>query len=279
MLSLAKPSDDAKVAFTTCISKVRNTKLKHRLGNVANDVANAAAQFEAAASAGEAYKIPAATSIRNVVTAAEMSDVYTFRMAKAKTPGRELYDRLLRSPVNERCPLCGAGKVTTLDHYLPKAHYPALVVVPINLVPSCKDCNVTRRDAMVAIAEEQTLHPYYDKVDDVIWLVASVVETSPAALRFRVEPPAGWSAVMIARMRYHFKTLKLAELYIPLAADELSDTRDMLERLHARAGAEGVRAHLADEAQSRTASRKNSWMAAMYRALAASKWFYEGGFR
>jgi hypothetical protein len=60
------------------------------------------------------------------------------------------------------CPFCGSLKTGTLDHYLPQANYPELIIYSKNLVPAC-DCNSKRRNDVKGINNNQrVLHPYYD---------------------------------------------------------------------------------------------------------------------
>ena len=53
--------------------------------------------------------------------------------------------RYLMSLANTgKCPICGIGQASTLDHYLAKTIYPTYAVTPYNLVPVCKDCNFAK---------------------------------------------------------------------------------------------------------------------------------------
>jgi hypothetical protein len=101
---------------------------------------------------------------------------------------------------------------------------------------------------------------------------------NPAALRFFINGPAHWGAVITARVEQHFRTLKLAQLYSAEAADELLNIRHQLQGLFAIGGAEMVRAELEDRAESCQHARSNGWRTATFEALASSDWFYDGGF-
>lgn len=278
MRKLQKPNDDPAAVFLTCISHVSDAGLKRRLTSVETDVAAAAEAFETAASNAALHTVPTHVNIRGVVSKDEMSDVYDLRMARTGTPGRPIYDKLLAAPANDRCPLCGQRTVSTLDHHLPKAHYPALAVVPSNLVPACFDCNKAKGHVLRLVAGEQTLHPYFDDVEGDRWLYAEVVQGPPAALRFFVRPPADWDLLKSQRVRFHFNVFKLANLYASHAAEELQNIRYSLTGLFAQAGLEAVRVHLAGESISRRAAHTNSWQTAMYNALEVSDWFCGGGF-
>lgn len=209
----------------------------------------------------------------------EMINVYTQRMVKKDSAGRQTYDKLLASPVHGRCPLCGQGLVNTLDHHLPKSLYPALAVVPTNLIPSCFDCNKAKLDIKPISAEYETIHPYFDDIETDLWLHARVIEESPTGIQFFVKAPENWNDVKSKRVKHHFKTFKLSSLYTSLAASELSGIQYSLANLFSKVGDQGVEAYLREEASSREKVYLNSWQTAMYKALADSYWFCSGGFK
>jgi hypothetical protein len=214
----------------------------------------------------------------NAVTQAEMSDVYELRMVDKRSPGRAVYDAILALPPHGRCPLCGQRVVSTLDHHLPRQHHPALVVVPANLVPCCADCNYAKLAVVPASEEEQSLHPYFDDVSTEKWLVATVLETSPPALRFFVNPPAAWTETRVQRVRHHFRLFKLGVLYGSHAGEEILNIQFLLRKLFHGAGADGVRKYLSEMADTYGAANENSWQRATYIALAENMWFCSGGF-
>ena len=200
----------------------------------------------------------------------EMEKVYTQRMAKTGAPGRYVYDEIFASSPHGRCPLCAQRSVATLDHHLPKAHFPALAVAPLNLVSACSDCNKAKLSSVPTRAEDVSLHPYYDDLGDQVWLAAEVVEKRPTALRFYVVEPAVWDPVLAARVRKHFRSLGLAALYASQSAEELVNIRYQLTTLRASDPAAGVRDELARRAKSCAVGRPNGWRAAAYRAWQAS---------
>ncbi|MBI5611768.1 MAG: HNH endonuclease [Gammaproteobacteria bacterium] len=279
MRRLTTPDDDPLDVFRACISRVKDVALKTRLISVERNVVAEANTYRVAAAASGLYALPPQADVGGVVSRDEMTDVYKLRMAKKGAPGRPFYDKLMAAPAHGRCPLCGQRTVSTLDHYLPKAHYPALAVVPVNLVPACSDCNKAKNDDIPNEESDQTLHPYFDDIEGDVWLVAEVVEDSPAALRFVVDPPVGWDGMMVARVLHHFKVFKLSILYASHAAEEIVNIRASLEMIYGRSGAGAVRAHLLEQAGSREAVHANSWQTATYKAMAVSNWFCEGGFR
>jgi 5-methylcytosine-specific restriction endonuclease McrA len=278
MQKLPKPTDQALDVFQTCIDNIQNQALRTRLASIEGDIVTAAEEFDNAAKQAMLHTVPIQTTIRDVVSKDEMSDVYELKMAKKNAPGRPFYDKLMAVPIYGRCPLCGQRMVSTLDHHLPKAQYPALTVLPTNLVPACGDCNKSKGAIHPATANKQTIHPYYDDVECQSWLRAQIIESSPPALRFYVEIPLDWDPVTGERVKHHFNLLDLGKLYGSHAAEEILNIRNALSNLFARAGCDGVRQHLEVQAASCVARRLNSWQSAMYAALATSNWFCSGGF-
>lgn len=277
MFKLHKPAYSALDTFDLSISKVRSLDLKKRLV-AATDTIVAASTFYDAAGPLQNLHLVARTASVDAVTKDEMESVYTQRMAGLKGPGRPIYNDILASAPNGRCPLCGHRNVMTLDHHLPKAHYPALAVAPLNLVPSCTDCNKTKLAGFPATQQDVGIHPYYDDIDTETWLVASVVPTSPSALLFDVQDVAPWNPILMQRVRNHFQTLALASLYASQSAEELLNIRYSLCQTYDAGGLDAVREELAAKATSCRKARRNGWRTAAYSAWASDDWFCGGGF-
>ncbi len=277
MLKLEPPNRTVTETYAACISRVRDADLRLRLQNAAGAVEAASDAFAVAAAAQELHQIARSATV-GAVSRAEMEAVYVQRMAKKGAPGRAIYEELISTPLHGRCPICAQRSVTTLDHHLPKAHYPALAVTPLNLVPSCSDCNKAKLAGFPQTAAEVSLHPYFDDVDSERWLFATVIELQPTALTFYVDAPDNFDDTLVERLENHFEAFGLGHLYAAEAAEELLNVRFQLDILLSTAGPDTVKAHLEDEAASRRNARLNGWRTAAYEAWAASDWFCEGGF-
>ncbi|MCT7312089.1 hypothetical protein N5J06_14085 [Ralstonia sp. CHL-2022] len=278
MINLPKPKLKAEKVFADCISKIKNADLKERMGDVAEAITAASGEYERLAARTRLHELGRDQPL-GAVTIAEMEAVYTNRMAKKKAPGRYAYDEIFNSSPNARCPLCGHRKVSTLDHHLPKSHYPAFPVAPINLVPACTDCNKAKLASIPVSADSQALHPYFDNINDKRWLYGKVLEVTPVVIEFRVIKPEEWSDVLSSRVDLHFNRLGLGPLYSAEAVDELENIRHQLISLHGIGGAELVRSEMIDRAASARKYRLNGWRTATFEAFAASEWFCDGGFQ
>lgn len=279
MWPLPPPSMPARDTYLTCISRVSTPALKEQLADLADRVSAADMLYQRTARDQELYTLPGkAFNPSDAIDPGELVKVYTDRMAKKGAPGRGAYEELMQP--GTRCPLCGHRTVSTLDHYLPKARFPLLCVTPANLIPACIECNKAKLDALPVSAEKQTLHPYFDQVDQALWLKAEIVQELPPAVVFSADPPPHWPPTLAARVRHHFAAFKLADLYGSQAATELQDIRYQLELVSEAGGAEAVKAHLelAAESCTRGSGRLNYWKPVAYSALAESPWYCDGGF-
>ncbi|MFF4983341.1 HNH endonuclease [Streptomyces sp. NPDC001046] len=261
---------------------MRNQQLKERLQASEAQIVAAGKSYVTAAQATTLHNLEPEDFEVDQVTGSEMVAIYTGRMAKKGAAGRVIYDDLILAAKDGRCPLCGQRPVSTLDHHLPKSLYPALAVDPLNLIPACADCNKLKLDVAPVSPEDETLHPYFDNIEQRSWLHAEVVEVAPAALRFFVRAPSEWDETLAQRARAHFKKFGLAKLYASQAAQEMSNIQYRLAQLYsvnAEGGAQRVQEYLEEEAESRRRAYLNSWQTATYAALANSAWFCSGGFQ
>ncbi|MCY7333051.1 MAG: hypothetical protein LH649_10435 [Pseudanabaena sp. CAN_BIN31] len=283
MRALATPNDSPKTVYETCINSIANTDLRDRLNLVTPNILVAAGDYEQKAKAKQLYSIPSNNCKNHEialggVTKKELKDVYSSHMVDRAKPARAIYDLLLSQAPLGRCPFCGFGQVSTLDHYLPKAKYPQLSVLPLNLIPSCRDCNTGKSDAIATTAEEQSLHPYFDHqnfIDDQ-WLYAEVRKTKPATIYFFVKAPEQWDNISKTRVQSHFNAFNLALRYSLEAGNEMVSLRDILVNYSKSMGSHSVKKLLEIEAKSFTGRHSNSWETAMYQALASSDWYCDG---
>lgn len=278
MLKVPKPTLLSASVYSDCISVFQDVALRIRLEACKPMIADAEREFELKITKGLIHTIAHETIVNGNVTKDELKKVYSNQMVGSGI-GRIYYDKLLKAAKNDLCPLCAHRDATTLDHYLPKAKYPRLSVVPINLVPSCKDCNTGKLTSFPTTPEEETIHPYYDDIELDQWLEARVNRTTPLSVTFYVLHVPGWSNLLFDRTKNHLKAYKLDLLYSTQAGRELTARKQQLiSNYTPQLGDANVKKLLLDEAISRGTSNINSWQSALYRCLANDDWFCNGGF-
>lgn len=278
MKTLPEPDFNVQEVLESCTAGLRDRELARRLVGVLPTLEAAEQDYVVLGPGARLFEIATSDDVASSVSSAEMSTLYKGTLSRQGSRARRFYDRLKTAAPNDICPLCGQRVVKTLDHYLPKASYPTYALTPLNLVPACSDCNKSKLDRQPANADDQTLHPYFDDVDGVSWLVAKIQESRPPAAVFSVRPSANIDATTVARLIVHFETFGLGELYAAQAGSEMVSIRFALAEAAAARGVEGVHALLAHQARTRTLAARNSWVAALYTALAESVWFCSEGY-
>lgn len=192
-------------------------------------------QYQALSLAGNLYAYPKVNPLTNTtpvvghLTKRKLVNLYENNLRDKDKPARDYYDALLVSS-GERCPFCGdIGQTKNLDHFLPKAHFPEFSVMPLNLVPSCRDCNMGEKgQAYATLEDDQAIHSYVDK--DIFyqeqWIYAEYIDEDDGAVVYYVQCPAAWSQEEKNRAENHFNSLDLANRYSLEAGKHLSEVID-----------------------------------------------------
>ena len=277
---------DDMAVYHLCLQGISDLTDQARLSAISNSIHNQASDYKEKAVSKEWCFIAANNSnnddvIIGAVTKQELKDLYSTHMVGATKPARNIYDQLRNNAPNGKCPFCGMGHVKTLDHYLPKAKFPFVTVLPENLVPSCRDCNTGKLTSYSTTPAEQPLHPYYDHGHFITdqWLYAEVLHTQPATLRFYANAPDHWDVISKQRVQAHLQEYDLAKRFSVEADDQLPVVRDVLLQNHSHADSNTISQFLRLEASRYENRYKNSWQTAMYKALSESQWYCDGGFR
>ncbi|MBB1386452.1 HNH endonuclease [Pseudoalteromonas sp. SG45-5] len=251
-------------------------------------------QYQALSLAGNLYAYPKVNPLTNTtpvvghMTKRKLVNLYENNLRDKDKPARDYYDTLLVSS-GERCPFCGdIGQTKNLDHFLPKAHFPEFSVMPLNLVPSCRDCNMGEKGQDYATLEDdQAIHPYVDK--DLFyqeqWVFAEYLNEDDGALRYFVQCPVTWRVEDINRAKNHFKSLSLANRYRLEAGKHLSeviDQKNAFKKMIFKFNPNATSAQIKDafvEANLQpiidSDQFDNHWKKVMYQCLANSLPFFE----
>lgn len=286
MKKLTIPSYDAIATYDLCVNEVSAPILNTAFTSNRGAIELANISFDAAkivASWANLPRVPRGNPnvvIAGTLNKGQLMTLYTDHMVKTKGPSRNVYDNLLTA-AGGLCPFCGGlGHAGTLDHYLPKANFPAYSVHPHNLVPCCRDCNSGKNASFGAELHEQTIHPYFDieHFFDQRWIVAIVHKKNPILVQFRCRPPENWSVLDQGRVRSHFDGYNLGYRFSVQAGSEVSKVVQLRKSSLQRLDAQDFRAYLIDNANS-TDFVLNGWSRTMYTALAATEWFIETDFQ
>jgi hypothetical protein len=276
MIPINKPEFQVREVFLECISSVNNKSLKKDLEDCTKLLELAEADFESKFFSLQIHTIKPSKTITSKIDKVEMVKVYTDRMVQKEIPRKKYYSSIKLSAPYGKCPLCSVRTADTLDHYLPKSKFPIFAVTPITIIPSCTPCNKGKLITYPTNSDDQTLHPYFDNIDSISWLKASVIQTNPITFNFSVAPHPSWRQSLKNRVENHFSAFQLNELFSSHASEELRGAKLQLTKLF-RSHPDLLKEHLKEAYESRLALGLNSWQAAMYKSLLKDDWFCNGG--
>jgi hypothetical protein len=275
MRVISKPNISPIRTYVRCYSSFRTTT-KTDFKNITGFISTSSTDYDQRAYIKNLYTFSVHIHVQGNISKDDMVKLYNKKMVGHHT-GRKIYDKLLSLAPLSRCPFCGVGTVTTLDHYLPEAKFPTFSVLPYNLVASCKDCNTGKLASYATTQNTQTLHPYYDNFTAEQWLFARVLQTSPVSIEFYVNPPATWSQVDKDRVQSHFDNYKLDTRFSVEASNVLADSREGFILFHS--SPMDIQRELHKEFMKYQSRYKNSWETALFQALCQSQWYCNGGYR
>jgi hypothetical protein len=279
MKKLSPPSIDFTTALEQSISGIGDEATRNRHVAAFADPSGIETNYRTHATAGTLYSQPRIAASDDPVVCgtlrkSELTKLYSQYFVPESKPARQLYEAL-KITSSGKCPLCGeVGHVRTLDHYLPKSNFPLYSVLPLNLVPCCRDCNSEKLNAFSTNQEGQTLHPYFDseKFFAEKWVDARVVRTSPPVIEYLVSPPAGWPNGDKLRVQAHFTEYGLGSKFSTEAAADLAETIHTRRTTMAANSPEEFASYLAE--RSNNASLPiNNWRRVMFAALSSDEWF------
>ncbi len=182
--------------------------------------------------------------------------------------------------VAHKCPYCGFGEVSELDHFLPRSAYNALAIYPRNLIPCCHVCNHKKGTLAGGEPEIQFPHVYLEEWPDDKFLYADVgVSANGLRVIFRLEQCVGMSDDVFARVQFHFAQLELSERYESEVTEFMASQREAIDTV-ADGGSGQLREYLERcHSKSIQSHGENHWRTALFAGLALSDPFVQGGYQ
>ena len=205
------------------------------------------------------------SSLPDDVAKIDIIKVYTNKFVAEKSPGRKYYNIIREQAKLNICPICGIRPVKNLDHYLPKAKYPTLSVTPNNLIPSCRDCNMDKRDSASCDSQNIPVHLYFDDIPNEPWLYVTVGDN--LEILYYISCPKTVDKGVRKRLEKHLEFYDLHELYSSHASSQIADSINMWKKVMFQSGEQALKLSLEDECESAEKNDLNSWKSALYRGL------------
>lgn len=267
MKSIKKPDFRVKDVLTASVSKSPTHSSSKNIIKASDEIEKNEEVYDVKKRDNTLYTLPQKKIVEGVIDIKGLKNIYSNRMLKEDNDARIYYDKILDAAPRGRCPYCTLRPATTLDHYLPKSLYPLYSATPINLVPACKDCNTGKLTEFPLCSEDETLHPYYDNVEDERWLFMRVINLHPIVFEYYVDAPDNWGVLMKKRLEMHLYSFNLNNQFSTHAQEEFETRRIYMERLFLNGGTEGLKEFLYESYFSSLDNSKNSWQTVFYYGL------------
>lgn len=286
MKRIEEPTCSVSDLFDECVQGISNAGLRTRL-NAQKGLVEASNADYATHSQDQTWcDLPKATHghpeqvIVGDLKKGELVELYDTGMVGSKGAARKIYDQI-KLLARDECPYCGGcGEfveeegIGTLDHFLPKARFPAFSILPANLVPACAVCNMGMGSSFPTDPNLQPLHPYFDAPHffDEKWTTVTVLEDVPVMVSFDVNAPDEWDETDRQRVSQHFADCRLRGRYRTKVASDLSTLIDQRRTVHRDLTPDAFREILRVVADNEALSI-NGWKRTLYHGLAESDWF------
>lgn len=141
----------------------------------------------------------------------------------------------VRSPIynqlrvrSEYCAYCYVDFVSELDHYYSKEKYPEVAILPVNLIPSCADCNRKKSE------KTGYVQPYFEDVSQYQWLRIELVYedkgNKPVPV-FSLEKPSKMPRSLFKKLKSQLKNTLFIVKITQSATDEILTYWDVWKNL------------------------------------------------
>lgn len=228
--------------------------------------------FEHAAELGETWKLNDSQFRNCFVTRSELRDSYEQHLVRGT--GRKVYDRILAMALLEMCAYCALGLASTLDHFLPKSDFPSLSLEPLNLVPTCKDCNHKKSSKLATSAVEEGVHPYFWATEE-NWLTCSVsLQDGDLSPFFAAAPCPHLSHETNLRIENMMTSLDLPLRYARASAGQIAELKTTVQMWPNNPfNGELFKEHVAERVESlRNTYGANHWKYALWLGISSADW-------
>jgi 5-methylcytosine-specific restriction endonuclease McrA len=276
MIPLTKPAFTTRIVFDKCLEKIKKPDLKRNFQSCISVIVQESDLLEDKIQKNTVFTILRNPNVSALIEKKDMVWLYENALSKKGRPARAIYDKIKNSAPDGICPLCSLRYVDTLDHYLPKTLYPVFSVTPINLIPACTPCNIGKKIKFPLSDVDQTLHPYYDNVNNINWISAKVLQSNPVSVTFYASPPPEWDPVLQKKVIHHFESYNLNDVFSANGNRRLYGDLSFLKK-QSNINTAALKKHLMESHESNLSLGVNSVEAVLFKTLHDDDWFCTTG--
>lgn len=268
MKHLNKPTMDVSEIVVDCAKSYRDKSRKQNFEYSAEYIKKQSDVYNSLAEKGLWDNFKPHKIVNGILDKIDMESLYTDKFAKKEDVKKKYYDKIMVA-ANGKCPICEIGQTSNLDHYLAKSLYPTYSVTPINLIPICRDCNTVKNASQITCNTDAPLHPYYDTIDNYIWLKAELeLKIDNVFANYYVnEYIYTKDSTLYQRLCNHLSLYDLPRVYSIHASEHIVENQQMWKNLLMSSGEANLRKFLKECLASYENVQKNTWKTALLRAL------------
>lgn len=281
MKKIDQPAAKVEEIIDTCLRSLRKPAEQALLTSLKPYLLNKEEEYFSQGGQGTLHSLREA--LTNACQKAFLKKLYTDKLAHKDGCCRAFYDKI-KVQAADTCPYCEVGRITTLDHFLPKCEHPTFSITPINLVPACSDCNHLKHDKCPTTSSDAFVHPYFEDTEQDIWLRANL-NFERGIVYYTARPSPTFSMEMRKKISNTFYRLQLYSLYNIKGNSHLSYLKGFLESHFklippiAILRGKLISQYLRSVYQAHCRIAMNSWETVLYRMLCSTPGYYNGGYR
>lgn len=152
--------------------------------------------------------------------------------------------------VNNLCQNCTISEVNSFDHYLPQTEFAEFVVNPLNLIPSCTNCNGHKSSIWRANGKRKFLNLYLDKLPEVQYLFARIaVIGDEIDIDYYLDSKNGIADDLFELLEYHYDKLKLFERFKGFNNNVISELDTEILKYSKRLSLDDIKETIIEECQ------------------------------
>ena len=165
-----------------------------------------------------------------------------------------------------KCSYCEQGDVSELDHLLPQSKFPIFAVTPINLIPSCHECNLNKLDD-----DSMLINPYFEDTTNEHWLICNIISHSGICIaQYRLDfSNTQYTPEMKQSIRNIYENGKnsIMKRYSIWGNNKLADKITIWKEIFRNNGSKELIKMLKSGNSSRKTSSKNSYESSLYEGM------------
>jgi len=141
---------------------------------------------------------------------ADLEKLYSYKSMVIREVREKIRDVQLNI-INNTCQNCTISSVNSMDHVLPFSSFPEFCVNPINLFPSCTECNSIKNAYVAEHGDYNFLNLYLDQLPEKQYLFPNIKKDMDGdfIVEFTIDNRNGLAAPLYNLISKHYEALDL----------------------------------------------------------------------